>query len=143
MAVSSAELVVGAGNTFSYSSSRSMGGLLQPKPKPEPLPSPNSNPNRVLLQTDTAALLTYSCDSAAGCQLSTEVRYPSPSPSGCAEQRLPRWECRCQRRVSALLPGHVHRPRRPGRVPQLLERLLPAGGGADCVRAVPTGPRLP
>ena len=45
------------------------------------MPSPNSNPNRVLLQTDTAALLTYSCDSAAGCQLSTEVRYPSPSPS--------------------------------------------------------------
>ena len=29
MAVSSAELVVGAGNTFSYSSSRSMSGLLQ------------------------------------------------------------------------------------------------------------------
>jgi len=43
MAVSSAELVVGAGNTFNYSSSRSMGGLLQ---------------------TDTPGLLTYACDSA-------------------------------------------------------------------------------
>ena len=61
MAGSNAKLVVGAGNTFSFTGSHTMSELLK---------------------TDTAALLTYSCDSAAGCQLRTsEVRYPNPSPS--------------------------------------------------------------
>ena len=57
MAGSNARLVVGAGNSFSFSGSHNMSELLK---------------------TDTAALLSYSCDSAGGCQLRTsEVRAPS------------------------------------------------------------------
>jgi hypothetical protein len=61
MAGSNARLVVGAGNSFNFSGSHAMSELLQ---------------------TDTAALLFYSCDSVGGCQLRTsEVRYPDSSPS--------------------------------------------------------------
>ena len=86
MAVSSAELVVGAGNTFNYSSSRSMGGLLQVTLTLTLTRTLTRTPTRTrtrtltfalkltptlaltvtltLLQTDTPGLLTYACDSA-------------------------------------------------------------------------------
>ena len=52
MALSSAELVVGAGNSFNFSGSQDMSELLR---------------------TDTPSLLTYSCDSTGGCQLRTSA----------------------------------------------------------------------
>ena len=52
MALSNAELVVGAGNSFNFS---------------------GSQPMSELLRTDTPSLLTYSCDSAGGCQLRTSA----------------------------------------------------------------------
>ena len=50
MAGSNASLVVGAGNTFSFSGSHNMSELLR---------------------TDTASLLNFACDNAGGCQLGT------------------------------------------------------------------------
>ena len=52
MALSSAELVVGAGNSFNFSGSQDMSELLR---------------------TDTPSLLTYACGSAGGCQLRTSA----------------------------------------------------------------------